>query len=149
MTQNNWLDLCDEIDDGGWDDGLDQIDRAIASRREVVQRRNARRLIRELSVGDRVMLTNGIKPRFYEGMIGSVIELRDGAAVVNLDHKPSGRGRKPTEGRRQKLLVPFINIVKVDDDFTTPENTNDDDDDDDIGDDNDYEGDDDDDDDDD
>lgn len=115
---NDWLDLCDEIDNGGWDGGLDEIARAVASRRDIVARRNARRLLRSLSIGDRVVLTNGIKPRYLEGMTGSVVDLKldQGAAVVTLDKTPShtGAGRPPAEGFKKKLLVPLINLVKHD-----------------------------------
>ena len=113
----DWLSICDDIDDGGFDDGLDEIAKAIASRRDVVKRRDARRLIKELEVGDRVMLTNGITPRYYENMVGTVKQLRDGAAAVQLDELPrAGRGRPPAEGRKMKLLVPYINLIKLDPD---------------------------------
>lgn len=115
-TAPEWLTICDDLDDGAHDDGLYQIAKAIESRREVVARRNARRLMRELKKGDRVIITNDIKPRFYEGMVGTVRQLRDGAAVVMLDELPSGRGRTPTDGRTNRMLVPFIHIVKLDED---------------------------------
>lgn len=111
-----WLTVCDEIDDGEHDEGLLQIMRAVESRREVTARRNARRLMRVLVKGDRVIITNDIKPRFYEGMVGTVRQLRDAAAVIMLDELPSGRGRTPTEERSKRLLVPFIHLVKLEED---------------------------------
>lgn len=112
----DWLQICDDIDDGAHDEGLDQIAKAITSRREVVARRNGRRLQRELKVGHRVLLTNGIQPRFHEGMIGTVKGIQDGAARVTLDDLPSGRGRPPAEGRSKRLLVPFIHLQLLDED---------------------------------
>jgi len=50
----NWLQVCDGIDDGDFDDGLDEIARAVQSRRDVVARRNARRLMTQIEVGSRV-----------------------------------------------------------------------------------------------
>lgn len=110
----DWLQICDDIDDGEHDEGLDQIARAVTSRREVVARRNARRLQRTLAVGDRVMLTNGVTPRFMDGMVGVVSHVGEGAARVTLDDLPSGRGRPPSEGRSKRVLVPFINLEKLD-----------------------------------
>jgi hypothetical protein len=121
-SNNDWLQLCDDIDDGEWDAGLEGIAQAVASRRDIVARRNARRLMRSLAVDDRVKLTNGIKPRYLEGMVGVVLEIREGAAVIKLDKMPShtGAGRPPSEGYKQKLLVPLINLVKVDGDAPSP-----------------------------
>lgn len=116
-----WLDICDAIDDGALDEGLNEIARAVQSRREVVSQRTARRLLRSLKAGDRVMLTNRITPRYLEGMVGSVKEVRDnGAAVVVLDTVPTpGRGRPPAEGLKKKLLVPLVHLQKLDDDIST------------------------------
>lgn len=116
MTTRDWLQLCDDIDDGEFDAGLDEIIKAVASRRDIVARRNARRLQRSLDVGDRVKLTNGIKPRYLDGMVGDIEKLQDGAAVVKLTKMPThtGAGRPPADGFKDKFLVPFIHLVKVD-----------------------------------
>jgi hypothetical protein len=113
--ETDWLTLCDNIDDGDYDQGLDEIARAVASRRDIVARRNARRLMRSIIVGDKVKLTNGIKPRYLEGMVGHVQEVRDGAAVVKLTRMPTpvGAGRPPAEGYKDKLMIPFEFLVKV------------------------------------
>lgn len=115
---DDWLDLCDGIDNGEWDEGLEEIARAVSSRRDIVNRRNARRLMRSLATGDRVVLTNAIKPRYLEGMTGTVQEIREGAAVVHLDKLPShtGAGRPPSEGFKQRLLVPLVHLQKLDKD---------------------------------
>lgn len=136
MATTDWLQLCDDIDDGVFDDGLEDIAKAVSSRRDIVHRRNARRLQRSLEVNDRVMLTNKVSPRYLEGCTGTVLQLRDGAAVVKLDSLPTHRGRPPAEGHKDKLLVPFIHLVKLDDDVETLKGTNLDAD---IGDDEDYE----------
>jgi len=124
----DWLQLCDDIDDGAHDDGLEEIAKAIQSRRDVVHRRTARRLAREITKGDRVMLTNRVTPRYLEGCSGTVIrvKLEQGAAVVQLDSLPTHRGRPSTQtGPKDKLLVPFIHIVKLDNDVQTLTNTDD------------------------
>lgn len=120
MTKNDthdWLALCDEIDDGALDAGLDEIAKACRSRLDIVARRNARRLMRSLIVGSRVRLTNGVKPRYLEGMVGTVTKMSDGAAVVKLDKMPShtGAGRPPSEGYKDKLLVPLIHLIALGD----------------------------------
>ena len=125
---NEWLQLCDEVDDGAFDDGLEEIARAVQSRRDVVHRRLARRLQRELSVGERVMLTNGIKPRYLEGMSATVkrLKLDQQAAIVELDSVPTpGRGRPSANQPTKKLLVPLINLIKLDDDVSTLGSTDD------------------------
>lgn len=148
MSNTEWLDLCDSIDDGDFDDGLEHIMKALVSRRGVINERNARRLIRTLTKGARVMLTNGIAPRYFEGMVGTVRAVRNEGAVIDLDDLPSGRGRPPTEGHQKRIMVPFVHIVLLDDrdvratKVTKPDPAE-------VGDDNDYEGDDEDDDDDD
>lgn len=125
MTKmDEWLQLCDDIDDGEYDAGLEDIAKAVASRRDIVNRRTARRLQREIKKGARVMLTNKITPRYLEGMIGTIKEIRDGAAVVELDELPtrSGAGRPSSEKPTKKLLVPFVHLVKVEDDIISTKN---------------------------
>lgn len=116
MTKHtDWLQLCDDIDDGEFDAGLEDIAKAVSSRRDIVHRRNARRLQRSIEPGDRVVLTNKITPRYLEGVVGTIKSIRDGAAVVKLDEMPSHRGRPSAEGPKTTLLVPFIHLVKLDD----------------------------------
>lgn len=117
--QKDWMRLCDWIDDGLLDNGLDEIARAIVTRKEVVGRRKARHLARSLTSGDKVMLTNKITPRWLEGVTGHILDMRDGAATVKLDHVPSHRGRPPLEGQKDKVLVPFLHLVKLDEDEET------------------------------
>lgn len=115
---NDWLQLCDDIDDGEYDAGLDEIAKAVVSRRDIVARRNARRLMRSIKVGDKVKLTNGVKPRYLDGMVGHVEQIRDGSAVVKLTRMPTptGAGRPPAEGYKDKLQVPFEYLVVLDKD---------------------------------
>lgn len=115
-NSNDWLQLCDDVDDGEYDAGLDDLAKAISSRRDIVHRRSARRLQRSLAIKDRVMLTNKVTPRYLEGCTGTVIQMRDGAAVVKLDSLPTHRGRPSADAQKDKLLVPFIHLVKLDED---------------------------------
>lgn len=116
MVDTNWIQLCDDIDDGDYDAGLGEIIKAVASRRDIVARRAARRLMQHLTAGDKVKLTNGIKPRYYEGMVGHVEKLVEGAAVVKLTRMPTakGAGRPPEGGYKDKLMVPFEWLIKLD-----------------------------------
>ena len=113
---NDWLQLCDDIDDGVFDAGLDEIAKAVISRRDIVARRNARRLMRSIKVGDKVKLTNGIKPRYLEGMVGHIEKIRDGAADVKLTRMPTpqGAGRPPAEGYKDRFTVPFEHLKVLD-----------------------------------
>lgn len=115
----NWIDIADAVDDGHLDGGLDEIARAIQGRREVVARRRGRRAARELQPMDRVVLTNFIKPKYLEGLTGTILAMKESAAVVQIDELPSqkGRGRPRKDGgptATGKLLVPFVHLEKVD-----------------------------------
>lgn len=121
MANTDWLQLCDDIDDGSFDEGLNEIAKAIQSRRDVVIRRNARRLQRSLKVGDKVKLTNGIKPAYLNNMVGHIEKmLETGAAVVKLTKMPvrSGAGRPSAAEKEMKdrFTVPFEFLTKIGDD---------------------------------
>lgn len=122
MANDAWLQLCDDIDDGSFDEGLNEIAKAIQSRRDVVIRRNARRLQRSLKVGDKVKLTNGITPRYLNNMVGYIEAIRDGAAIVKLTKMPvrSGAGRPSAAEKemKDKFTIPFEYLVKIDDNDT-------------------------------
>lgn len=115
---HDWLQFCEDIDDGELDEGLEEIAKAVSSRIDITRRRNARRLLRSLKEGDKVKLTNGIKPRYLEGMVGSITGIADGIARVKLDKMPthSGAGRPPEGGYKDRLKVPFAFLQKIDDD---------------------------------
>jgi hypothetical protein len=127
MPSTDWLQLCDDIDDGEFDSGLEEIAKAVQSRRDIVHRRAARRLQRELQKGDRVMLTNKVTPRYLEGCSATIRQMKpeQGAAVVDLDSLPTHRGRPPADGHTTRLLVPFIHLVKIDEGVQTLKNTDD------------------------
>lgn len=118
MANNDaWLKLCDDIDDGGFDDGLDEIAKAVQSRRDIVARRAARRLMRELAVGDKVKLTDKITPRYLKGMVGHIERIREnGTADVKLTKMPTatGAGRPPEGGYKDRLTIPFEFLIKLD-----------------------------------
>lgn len=116
MANDGWLDLCDEIDNGEFDEGLREIAKTVASRLETVQRRAARRLMRSLAVGDKVKLGNGIKPRYLNGMVGHITKMRDGAADVKLTKTPTpqGAGRPPVEGYKDHFTIPFEHLTRLD-----------------------------------
>lgn len=116
---SDWIKICDAIDDGFLDDGLDEIARAVNGRRDVAARRKARRMVQHLQVGDKVMLTNGIKPRYMEGVTGAILELRDGGALVKLNEIPSHRGRPSAAGVQKKVIVPFIHLRQINSDEET------------------------------
>lgn len=119
VKQKDWMRLCDWIDDGLLDNGLDEIARAVVTRKEVVHRRQARHMARSLKVGDKVLLTNKITPRWLEGVTGHILEMKEGAATVKLERVPTHRGRPPIEGQKDKILVPFAHLVKLGEDEET------------------------------
>lgn len=124
-----WVALCENIDDGDFDKGLGEIARTVQGRMGLVQRREARRLIVTLTKGTRVMLTNGIKPRYLEGMIGTVIKIEpeNGAAVIELEKTPSpGRGRPSNNAPTKRMVIPFIHLRRIADDVTAPSELDDD-----------------------
>lgn len=138
-----WISLCDMIDDGKFDEGLNEIARTIQTRLDVRDSKRARRMIAELTEGTRVMISNRPTPRYLEGMAGSIMSLdvENQAARVELDELPSaGRGRPSATGPSKRIRIPLVNLVVLDDDEIAPSELDDAD----IGDDEEYDDDDDD-----
>lgn len=133
-----WIMLCDDIDDGAYDEGLQEIARTIQTRLDVRDAKRARRMISQLNKGTRVMIVNKPTPRYLEGMIGTIskLDIENQAAVVMLDDLPTpGRGRPSSEGPSRRIVIPFLHIMIVDEDTVSPRSIKDED----IGDDEDYE----------
>lgn len=120
---NDWLELCEEIDDGEFDDGLEELAKSIQYRRELVHRKAARRLVKELQPGARVILTNGIKPRYLDGCAATVKKITGRqSAIVELDELPTHRGRPSLTPTGNKFEVPLIHLEVLDDDVRTLKN---------------------------
>lgn len=118
-----WLELCDDIDDGVFDEGLQEIARTIQTRLDVRDAKRARRMISLLEKGSRVMIVNKPSPRYLEGMIGVIhkLDIENQAAVVMLDELPTpGRGRPSGEGPSQRIIISFLHLMIVGDDVTAP-----------------------------
>lgn len=118
-----WLELCDDIDDGVYDEGLQEIARTIQTRLDVRDAKRARRMISLLEKGSRVMIVNKPSPRYLEGMIGTVrkLDIENQAAVVMLDELPTpGRGRPSGDGPSQRIVIPFLHLMIVSDDIVAP-----------------------------
>lgn len=134
----DWIELCDAIDDGEYDEGLQEIARTIQTRMDVTASRKARRMLADLTPGTRVMIVNRPTPRYLEGMVGTInkVDIQNQAARVELDEKPTpGRGRPSAGGISKRIVIPLIHLNILDDDYEPPVP------DDEIGDDEDYEGD--------
>jgi len=115
--ERDWIILCDEIDDGTYDEGLNEIVKTINMRREVVIRRKARRLAVNLEAMDKVILTNGIKPKYLDGMTGHIVKVQGDSAVVQLDELPQGHAGRPTKTKQsKKFVIPLVHIEKLDED---------------------------------
>lgn len=109
-----WIKVSDFVDDGKLDDGLDEIMRAIVSRREIVSRRRARRMVGDLKQMDRVVLTNGVKPKYLEGMPGVIAKIEGMSALVNLaGDLPSRRGRPSKDAPATKVWVSIVHLRKL------------------------------------
>jgi hypothetical protein len=122
-----WITLCDQIDDGEYDEGLNEIVKTINMRREVVIRRKARRLALEIEVKDKVILTNGIKPKYLDGTTGHVVGLQGDSAIVMLDDLPSHAGRPSKTKQSKKFVIPLVHIEKIDEDTESLTSIDDDD----------------------
>lgn len=115
-TTKDWVQVCDEIDDGEYDDGLNEMVKTINMRREVVIRRKARRLALTIEANDKVILTNGIKPKYLDGTTGHVVKVQGDTAIIMVDELPSHAGR-PTKGTQsRKFVIPLVHIEKLDED---------------------------------
>jgi len=139
--ERDWIILCDEIDDGTYDEGLNEIVKTINMRREVVIRRKARRLAVNLEAMDKVILTNGIKPKYLDGITGHIVKLQGDSAIVMVDELPSAHAGRPSKSKQsRKYVIPLVHIEKLDEDTGSLKDLDDDDfieddDDDDTGDD--------------
>lgn len=112
----DWITLCDEIDDGQFDEGLNEIVKTISMRREVVIRRKARRLALEIEAMDKIILCNGIKPKYLDGTTGHIVKVQGDSAIVMLDELPSHAGRPSHKKQSKKFVIPLVHIEKLDED---------------------------------
>lgn len=82
--------LLDAIAAGELDEHLVLIADAVHARRQLLHTVRSARAIAELCVGDRVMFTNRIRPRYLENELAQVTEIDDRTVTVRL-WRPVGR----------------------------------------------------------
>jgi hypothetical protein len=82
--------LLDAIAAGELDDYLVAIADAVQARRHLLHTIQAARAIAELGVGDRVMFTNRVRPRYLEHELAEVTEVHERMVTVRL-WRPVGR----------------------------------------------------------
>src|SRR2546421_10524917 len=76
--------LLDAIAAGELDEHLVAIADATAARRQLLHTVRSAQAIAELCVGDTVMFTNGIRPRYLEHELAEVTEVDDRMVTVRL-----------------------------------------------------------------
>jgi hypothetical protein len=99
--------LLDAIAAGELDDHLVAIADAVHARRQLLHTVRSARALAELCVGDTVMFTNRIRPRYLEHELAEVTEVDDRAVTVRL-WRPGGRF-----GERE-LRCPPLALRKLD-----------------------------------
>ena len=82
--------LLDAIAAGVLDDHLVAIAAAVDARRRLLHVVESSHALASLCAGDRVLITGKVRPRYLAGMGGTVIELDEHTAIVQLDF-PVGR----------------------------------------------------------
>ena len=82
--------LLDAITAGELDEHLVAIADAVHARRQLLHTVRSARAIAELCVGDTVMFTNRIRPRYLEHELAEVTEVDDRTVTVRL-RRPVGR----------------------------------------------------------
>jgi hypothetical protein len=82
--------LLDAITAGDLDEHLVAIADAVHARRQLLHTVRSARAIAELCVGDTVMFTNRIRPRYLEHELAEVTEVEDRTVTVRLS-RPVGR----------------------------------------------------------
>jgi hypothetical protein len=82
--------LLDAIAAGELDEHLVAIEDAAHARRQLLHTVRAAKAVAELCVGDTVMFTNQIRPRYLEHELAEVTEVDDRAVTVRL-WRPVGR----------------------------------------------------------
>jgi hypothetical protein len=99
--------LLDAITAGELDEHLVAIADAVHARRQLLHAVRSARAIAELCVGDTVMFTNRIRPRYFEHELAEVTEVDDRTVTVQL-WRPVGRF-----GERE-LRCPPLALRKLD-----------------------------------
>jgi hypothetical protein len=99
--------LLDAIAAGELDQHLVAIADAVHARRQLLHTVRSARAIAELSVGETVMFTNRIRPRYLEHELAQITEVDDRAVTVRL-WRPAGRF-----GERE-LRCPPLALRKLD-----------------------------------
>ena len=99
--------LLDAIAAGEVDEHLVAIADAVHARRQLLHTVRSARAIAELCVGDRVMFTNRIRPRYLEHELAEVTEVDDRTVTVRLS-RPVGRFDE------RELRCPPLALRKID-----------------------------------
>lgn len=99
--------MLDAIAAGELDEHLAAIADAVHARRQLLHTVRSAQAIAELCVGDHVMFTNGIRPRYLEHELAEVTEVDDRTVTVRL-WRPVGRF-----GNRE-LRCPPLALRKLD-----------------------------------
>ena len=99
--------LLDAIAAGEVDEHLVAIADAVHARRQLLHTVRSARAIAELCVGDRVMFTNRIRPRYLEQELAEVTEVDDRTVTVRLS-RPVGRFDE------RELRCPPLALRKID-----------------------------------
>lgn len=82
--------LLEQIADGALDAHLAALAQAIDARRHLLHTVRSVTALAMLEVGDRVRVSQRVRPRYLHGAEGTVVELDDRTATVELD-RPVGR----------------------------------------------------------
>ena len=99
--------LLDAIAAGELDEHLVAIADAVHARRQLLQTVRSAQAIADLCVGDRVMFTNRIRPRYLEHELAEVTEVGDRTVTVRL-WRPVGRFDE------RELRCPPLALRKID-----------------------------------
>lgn len=99
--------IARKIAEGEYDGELDHLNRTAVERIKMLRAQREAAIAAELSVGDRIEITDGISPKYMIGAKGTVTQPPRGKRVeVDLDH---AAGRFGTDGIR----VPLSCVRKV------------------------------------
>lgn len=87
------LEIANDILTGKYDADLEVIVGAVKHRRETIATLTALTVKRDLKIGDHVKLnTTGLRPKYLNGALSTVKEIRDKNAGIVLDDKSISRG---------------------------------------------------------
>ena len=98
--------LCEGIENGAFDQGLDRLANAVYNRRLVLKERKEQAIWDQLDIGTPVRLVNTVKPSYLRGLTGKVVDFRRTRVTLEMDRPLPGKFGAGKGIINRKLICP-------------------------------------------